>query len=86
MLFSIDDDINLPDFLNAYNRSNSIYRSSDMNITFESKISNDQLATTEQKLNIDAEGKISAFIFSVKINALIPTKRQNRNKLTLAQS
>jgi hypothetical protein len=57
-----------------------------MNITFESKISNDQLATTEQKLDIDAEGKISAFIFSVKINALIPTKRQNRNKLTLAQS
>jgi hypothetical protein len=86
MLFSIDDDINLPDFLNAYNRSNSIYRISDMNITFESKISNDQLATTEQKLDIDAEGKISAFIFSVKINALIPTKRQNRNKLTLAQS
>jgi hypothetical protein len=86
MLFSIDDDINLPDFLNAYNRSNSIYRITDMNITFESKISNDQLATTEQKLDIDAEGKISAFIFSVKINALIPTKRQNRNKLTLAQS
>ena len=86
MLFSIDDDINLPDFLNAYNRSNSIYRISDMNITFESKISNDQLATTEQKLDIDAEGKISAFIFSVKINTLIPTKRQNRNKLTLAQS
>jgi hypothetical protein len=86
MLFSIDGDINLPDFLIAYNRSNSIYRITDMNITFESKISNDQLATTEQKLNIDAEGKISAFIFSVKINALIPTKRQNRNKPTLAQS
>jgi hypothetical protein len=86
MLFSIDDDINLPDFLNAYNRSNSIYRMSDMNITFESKTSNDHLATTEQKFDIDAEGKISGFIFSVKINALIPTKRQNRNKLTLAQS
>ena len=60
MLFSIDDDINLPDFLNAYNRSNSIYRMSDMNITFESKTSNDQLATTEQKFDIDAEGKIQA--------------------------
>lgn len=86
MLFSIDCDINIPAFLIAYNRSNSRYRISDMNITFESKISNDQLATTEQKFDIGAKGKILGFIFSVKINALIPTKRQNRNKLTLGQN
>ena len=60
MLFSIDDDINLPDFLIAYNRSNSIYRMSDMNITFESKTSNDQLATTEQKFDMMLKGRSQA--------------------------
>jgi hypothetical protein len=69
MLFSIDGDINLSDFLIAYNRSNSIYRISDMNITFEFKITNTQLTTTEQKFGVDAEGKVSGFIYSVKTNA-----------------
>ena len=40
-----------------------------MNITFEFKITNTQLATTEQKFGVDAEGKVSGFIYSVKTNA-----------------
>jgi hypothetical protein len=55
-------------------------RISDMNITFEFKISNTQLSTTEQKFNVGVEGKVSGFFYSVKINASYTYQKLEREQ------